>query len=257
MTVEPRGEWTAAQALEKGGRCARCPVRAIGLCCAIGPAAACELERIGHCIRLPEGRQISGPGEKSRTFSIIVSGVAKLVAAHGNGERQIVGLQFASDFVGRPFDPASGNVIAEAATDVELCSFSGSAFEGLLATHPDLERALLGRVLKDLDMARDWLFLLGRKTAEEKVATFLMMLYERMRLDALRDSTEGDLSRHLRLPLSRSEIAECLSLRLETVSRQFATLKARGILETRGRRNIIIRDMAGLQGYLDSASKAA
>ena len=51
----------------------------------------------------------------------------------------------------------------------------------------------------------------------------------------------------MRLPLSRTEIAECLSLRLETVSRQFAQLKARGIVETTGRRSFHVRDMAACE----------
>ncbi len=125
----------------------------------------------------------------------------------------------------------SSNFFAEAATDLELCSFSGRLFEELLTQHPALERALLKRIVADLDAARDWMFMLGRKSAEEKVASFLALISDRIAVsDGPLKAPNGKPS--LRLPLSRTEIAECLSLRLETVARQFAILKSLGIVET-------------------------
>lgn len=239
-------------------RCETCVVRANSLCSAVSDAAACDLQRIVHRVRVQEGRVIAGGPANTKTFSIIVSGVVKLVSTRPDGQRQIVGLQFPSDFVGRPFGEPS-SVAAEAATDLELCSFSGQAFEDLLAVHPDLERAVLKRILNDLDASRDWLFLLGRKTAEEKVATFLAMIAERMAtvVPDVRRRMGGDAAKTIRSPLSRSEIADCLSLRLETVSRQFALLKSRGIIETTGRRNFIVRDMAALKRFSEYVEAAA
>lgn len=237
--------------------CESCVVRGKSLCSAIGHTAACDFQRIVHRVRVQEGRIISGGQAAAKTFSIIISGVVKLVTNRPDGQRQIVGLQFPGDFVGRPFG-GSPNWSAESATDLELCSFSGHAFEELLGRHPDLERAVLKRVLDDLDASRDWLFLLGRKTAEEKVATFLAMIAERTApaADPLPEG-KGQSAPVIRSPLSRSEIAECLSLRLETVSRQFALLKARGIIETTGRRTFIVRDMVALRRFSDSADAAA
>ena len=102
----------------------------------------------------------------------------KIVNTRPDGRQQIVGLQFPSDFVGTALYRAPA-FSRKRATDLELCCFSGRAFEDLL-TAPRLERALLKRVLQDLDLARDWMFLLGRKTAEEKVASFLAMISDRM-----------------------------------------------------------------------------
>lgn len=239
-------------------KCDSCVVRNRSLCSSVSAESACELQRIAHRVRVPEGRVVTGGAALGKTFSIVVSGVVKLVSNRPDGQRQIVGLQFASDFVGRPFGEAS-SVTAEAATDLELCSFSGHAFEELLQKRPDLERALLRRILNDLDASRDWLFLLGRKSAGEKVATFLAMIAAR-----IADAAAGDRSGLksgampvIRSPLSRSEIADCLSLRLETVSRQFALLKARGIIETTGRRTFVVKDYAALKQIMEGVEAAA
>lgn len=235
-------------------RCHQCAVRTRSLCSTVGETAARDLERIVHRIRIREGRVIYGGDQRSNTMSIIISGVIKIINTRPDGRHQIVGLQFPSEFVGRPFAENSA-ISAEAATDLELCAFSGRAFEGVLAKHPVLERALLRRTLQDLDSARDWMFLLGLKTAEEKVAGFLSMIVERL---SEPDVSLGarDAGQPLRLPLSRTEIAECLSLRLETVSRQFAQLKARRIIETSGRRMFIIRDIETLRRYPEFADAA-
>ena len=233
-------------------RCQNCSIRSVSLCNDISAESSAELSRIVHRIRIPEGRIVYGSDERQRMFGIVVAGVVKLVNARPDGRQQIVGLQFPSDFFGRPYTGAPG-LFAEAATDLELCCFSGAAFDNLLAERRDIERALLKRVLLDLDAARDWMFLLGRKTAEEKVASFLAMISDRMNLSCA--TTQPAMpSGHIRLPLSRTEIADCLSLRLETVSRQFALLKSRGIVETQGRRAFKIRDMSALKRFSESVA---
>lgn len=236
-------------------KCLSCAVRTQALCSAIGDEAASDLARIVHRIRVPEGRVISAAPQNATSYSIIISGVVKLVNTRSDGRHQIAGLQFPADFVGRPFSNTS-NLSAEAATDLELCSFSGRAFEDLLGQHPDLEHALFQRVLRDLDSAREWMFLLGCKSAEEKVASFLCMIAEKMGQAAHPRLPTNDCTM-LILPLSRTEIAECLSLRLETVSRQFTILKARGIIETRGRRQFRVRDMGALKAYSEAQALSA
>ncbi len=165
--------------LTSRAKCEQCAARASALCGGIGEAAAEALGRITHRVRVPEGRIVFGEYPRAKSFAIIISGVVKLLNAKPDGRHQIVGLQFASDFVGRPYSDDS-NMIAEAATDLELCCFSGRAFEELLVEHQALESALLKQVLRDLDGARDWMFLLGRKSAQERVSQFLLMIAERV-----------------------------------------------------------------------------
>lgn len=234
-------------------RCILCPVQVTSLCGAIGSEAACALAGITHRLRIPAGRAIYGAARQSQSFAIIISGVVKLVITKPDGRQQIVGLQFPSDFVGRP-RADHPNLSAEAASTLELCSFSGRAFEALMREHPDLERALLDRILGDLDAAREWAFLLGRTTALERVAALLQIIAERMAGPLALDAGERPAVCRLSLPLSRQEMAECLGLRLETVCRQITRLKARGIITTAGRRHFEVLDMPGLKQCAASLS---
>jgi CRP/FNR family transcriptional regulator len=223
-------------------KCQNCAVRLSALCSTASEKAATELGRAVHRRRVPAGQTIYGGSQRAKTYAIIVSGVVKLTYTKPDGRNQIVGLQFPSQFVGRPYTETS-TLMAEAATDLDLCCFSGRVFEGLLKEHPELERSLLQRTLDDLDSAREWMFMIGRKTAEERVASLLMLMARHMVDNTV--VAEGGMSPasepdniEFDLPLSRTEIAECLGLRLETVSRQFAQLKAQGLIATGRRRNL-------------------
>mgnify|MGYP001059409228 FL=1 len=237
-------------------RCSLCPVQATSLCGAVGEEAARALAGITHRLRIPVGRAIYGASRQSRSFAIIISGVVKLVITKPDGRQQIVGLQFPSDFVGRPLADHP-NLSAEAATTLELCCFSGNAFEALMREYPELERALLSRIMRDLDMSREWAFLLGRTTAQERVATLLQVIAERMTARPLCTLGEKPGTIGLSLPLSRMEMAECLGLRLETVCRQITQLKAQGIVATSGRRRFEILDMEALKRCTTNAPAMA
>lgn len=224
-------------------RCLSCAVRATALCSAVSADAAADLGRAFHRRRVQAGQVISSGDRRAKMVAIIVSGVVKLTNVRPDGRQQIVGLLFASDFLGRPYVGAS-NLLAEAASDLELCCFSGEVFEGLMQRHPDLERALLKRTLDGLDTAREWMFLLGRKTAQERVASLIHLMAVRMPQAGGRCLASE--ARRFASPLSRTEMADCLGLRLETVSRQIALLRAAGILATSRTRFIEVREMSEL-----------
>lgn len=237
-------------------KCQNCAVRVSGLCSNISDKAALDLGRAVHRRRIPAGQIVYGGSSKSKTFSIVVSGVVKLVHARPDGRNQIVGLQFPSDFVGRPYSEET-NLLAEAATDLELCCFSGRVFDTLTGTYPEVERAIFKRTLDDLDGARDWMFMLGRKTAEERVATLLLLFARRMGADpgATAEGAAEPLSIAFNVPLSRTDFAACLGLRLETVSRQISSLKAKGIVAAGKTRAFEVRDMAALRKLAETASE--
>lgn len=200
-----------------------------------------------------QGAIILREGDPVAWCGIIVSGVVKLVKASSDGRQQIVGLQFGSEFLGQPFEQ-SWRLSAEAATDVDLCCFSQAAFDGLRTRNPTLEGALLHDAMGSLDAARDWMFVLGRKTAEEKLASFLVFIAERLGSECgPADANAGaPLAFDGELPLSRTEISQFLGLRIETVSRQFRKLKAAGVIDTTGNRGLRIFDMARLRNLSES-----
>jgi CRP/FNR family transcriptional regulator len=120
-----------------------------------------------------------------------------------------------------------------------MCCFRKKAFEGLLSTTPHISQRLLEMTLDELDAAREWMLLLGRKTAREKIASLLSIIARRdasLNLRATRGRIVYDL------PLTREAMADYLGLTLETVSRQMSALRNDGVIELEGKRRVIIPD---------------
>lgn len=187
------------------------------------------------------GKELVSDSKSVERFSNVLSGVVKLTKMLSDGRQQIVGLQFAPDFLGRPFQ-AESSLTAEAATEVELCSFPRQALERMMKEQPDLEHRLLEQKLRELDQARDWMVALGRKTAAEKIASFLLMIARNI------DPTAGPEHRAAAfdLPLSRAEIADFLGLTIETVSRQLTRLRGDNVIRIDNNRHIVVSDLARL-----------
>lgn len=220
--------------------CASCEARHRGICGALTPDQLVTLARASSKHRADEGEELVGDAESIDSFSNVLSGVVKLTKTLSDGRQQIVGLQFAPDFLGRPFKTESA-VTAEAATKVELCSFPRRAIERMMTDQPDLEHRLLQQTLKELDEARDWMVTLGRKTASEKVASFLLMIARNI------DPAAAEARRTaFDLPLSRAEIADFLGLTIETVSRQLSRLRSEGVIRIEQTRHVVVDDLGRL-----------
>jgi CRP/FNR family transcriptional regulator len=216
------------------------------LCGALSPPLLEELGRLSYRRRYRPGQIVSGQEVEDR-FAIILAGVVKLTKSLPDGRNQIVGLLFPSDLLGRPFK-GTGQGTAETATEVELCHFNRRTFERLLHAEPALKQLFLERTLDDVEAARDWMLLLGRKLARERVATFILLMLRRMRGAECAACTE--VPEQFDLPLSRTEIADFLGLRIETVSRQLKLLREAGAIETSGR-TITVRKVQALEQAME------
>ena len=97
--------------------------------------------------------------------------------------------------------------------------------------------------MDELDVAREWMLLLGRKTAREKI-TFLLALIARRTADLHLAKVSDGLE--FEMPMSREEMSNYLGLTIETVSRQMTALRKDGIISLKGTRDITIPDMARL-----------
>ena len=220
--------------------CSSCPIRHRAVCAHCDADEFEILEKIKDYRTFKAGEQIAWRGDRMAYVASVVVGVATLSKTLEDGRTQMVGLLLPSDFIGRPgrrlidFD-------VTAVTDVTLCCFEASAFEKLIATTPHLSQRLVEIAMDELDAARDWMLLLGRKTAREKIATFIEMLLRRQNIDGSMPLRQG-----LALPLTRDEIANYLGLTLETVSRQLTALKKDGVLRFTDRRHFEVIDLAAL-----------
>lgn len=222
--------------------CLDCAIRHHAVCAhCTGP----ELEFLTQAKtyrELKPGEGLVAMGERTAFLGSVVEGVAAMSRLLADGRRQVVGLLFPGDFIGRPFSPvAPFDVVA--VTPMRLCLFQRGRFEQMVREMPSLEHRLLEMALDELDSAREWMVLLGRKSAQEKLASFFILAAQRgMRIENRRP-IDGML---LELPLTREDMADFLGLTIETVSRQIGTLKKRGVIELVDARHMLIPDWEAL-----------
>ncbi len=227
------------EALHIGPNCGSCPIRHRAVCARCESDELAALEEIKFYRSFQAGQTLIWSGDRMDFVASVVTGVATLTQVMEDGRTQTVGLLFPSDFVGRPGrDTAPYNVIAT--TDVMMCCFRKKPFEELMARTPHIGQRLLEMTLDELDAAREWMQLLGRKTAREKIASLLAIVARR---DA---SLQGQVRQRqvtFELPLTREAMADYLGLTLETVSRQISALKREGIIELAGKRTVHVPDI--------------
>jgi len=222
--------------------CASCPIRHRAVCARCDDAELERLNDIKFYKSYTAGQTIAMRGDALDVVASVVSGTATLERVIEDGRTQMVGLLLPSDFIGRPGREALQYDVT-AVSDVTLCCFQRKPFETLLTEIPAVQQRLLEMALDELDAARDWMLLLGRKTAREKIASLLMLIAKRtMHPDG---KVMGDITR-IELPISRETMANFLGLTIETVSRQFTGLRKDGVIDLDGNRVVRIPDLEGL-----------
>ncbi|WP_298839918.1 transcriptional regulator FnrL [uncultured Roseobacter sp.] len=222
--------------------CNDCPIRHRAVCARCETDELRKLEEIKNYRSFSAGQTIMWAGDRMDFVASVVSGVATLTQTMEDGRRQMVGLLLPSDFVGRPQRETASYTVT-AASDVVMCCFRRKPFEQLIASTPHIAHRLLEMTLDELDAAREWMLVLGRKTAREKIASLLAIIARRIaELDEAADT--GAIS--FDLMLTREAMSDYLGLTLETVSRQMSALKKDGIIVLDGKRHIIVPDMSRL-----------
>ncbi len=224
--------------------CDLCVVRNRAICAALDENEVQALNAIGRRRNLSAGESLMWEGEDSVLVANVIEGVLKLSTGTEDGREQIVGVVYPSEFIGRPFGATNGHGVT-ALTDARVCVFNRRDFDAFAREHPELEHKLLDRTLGELDRTRRWMLLLGRKSASEKLASFLLEMDERLVEPGCQVSIDR-AQRTLTLPFSRQQIADVLGLTIETVSRQFTRLKEEGIVGLPSRREVVILDHEAL-----------
>lgn len=218
--------------------CGDCSIRHRAVCARCEADELAQLEAVKYYRSFEAGQVVIWAGDRMDFVASVVTGIATLTQTMEDGRRQMVGLLLPSDFVGRP-GRATAAYDVTATTDLVMCCFRKKPFEDLLASTPHVGQRLLEMTLDELDAAREWMLLLGRKTARERIASLLAIIARR------------DASLHLRptrgmlqfdLPLSREQMADYLGLTLETVSRQVSALKRDGVIVLDGKRGVSVPD---------------
>ncbi len=222
--------------------CATCIVRNRAICASLDAAELAALGKMGRRQKVRAGQTLLWEGDGAPVVANVLEGVLKLVVSTADGREQIVGVVFPSDFIGRPFGKESPYSVT-AMTDAEVCIFNRNNFDEFASSHPDLQQKLLRRTLDELDRARHWMMLLGRKSASEKVASFLLEMSERLS----GQGCQSGACNGFELPFGRQQIADILGLTIETTSRQLTRMRADGVVDLPSRREIVINDRAAME----------
>jgi len=218
--------------------CSACAVRALSVCSAMPVDDLAHLEAVRRDVRLEAQETLFYEGDPANYLFNVTEGTIKAFKLLADGRRQITGFLFAGDFIGLALHNRY-TYSAEAVTQATLCRFPRRGLEKLLDEYPSFEKRLLQSASNELAAAQDQMLLLGRKTAKERIATFLLSLSERA-------GRRGEPSEIVALPMSRSDIGDFLGLTVETVSRTFTRLKKLDVIGLEGSHNVAIIDRPAL-----------
>ena len=219
--------------------CSRCDARAISVCNAVPDADIARLASMAVVSHAAPGTCFIEEGEPATAFFNITRGHAKLFKLLPDGRRQITGFVGLGHFLGLAVSDTYA-FSAEAINEVRYCRFSRARLRMLLDDFPALEKRLLQAASNELVAAQEQMLLLGRKTARERLASFL-----------IKQSQEGVMCQHPRprftLAMSRGDIADYLGLTIETVSRTITKLRSDGLIDVPNISDIVIRDRTALE----------
>ncbi len=228
--------------------CSTCVVRNRAICASLETDELQLLGNLGRKRTIKRGETLLWEGDPAPVVANIIEGVLKLSVNLQDGREQIVSVMYASDFIGRPFGKESPYRVT-AMTDAQVCVFTRSSFDSFAREHPDLQNKLLQRTLDELDRAREWMTLLGKKSATERIATLLLELSDRLSMEGC-----SPIARYLdrfELPMDRQQISDILGLTIETVSRQFTRIRKEGIIDLPDRRTVVIMDRDRLKALAE------
>ena len=169
----------------------------------------------------------------------MVQGVVKMYKLTPDGRRQIVGFAFPGEILGSILG-ASHTYTAEAVTVARLRRFPRERLLRDLHDRPQLGRRLLDILASALTLAQEQMLLLGRKTATEKIASFLLG-------QSKKREERGENPELLFLPMTRCDIADYLGLTTETVSRTISGLRKQSVIDLDHASRIRIRDIDSLR----------
>jgi CRP/FNR family nitrogen fixation transcriptional regulator len=212
------------------------PIGAMGARTSAKRISESPTAEFGLARRLRKDEELFAEGEPAAFFYKVVSGAVRTYKLLDDGRRQIDAFHLPGDIFGLELG-AKYRFSAETTTDTSVVLYRRCAFEAMTTRDSDFSRQVMSATMRALARAQDHMLLLGRKSALEKISSFLLEMAERL-------SDNGQID----LPMSRIDIADYLGVTIETVSRSFTSLERDGVIDLPvRRRSILLRDKRTLQ----------
>lgn len=191
----------------------------------------------GNLVSLQRDQQLHDQGDPADYCYRIVSGCVRTVKLMEDGRRQIGEFLLPGDLLG--FDTlGTHDFAAQAVADTVVRRFRRRDVEALVERNVGLARRLRELTVRNLHTAYARMLLLGRKTATERIASFLLEMAER----------HGAEQGNVELPMCRVDIADHLGLTTETVCRVLMQLRRDGTIDI-ARTSLAIKNLRSLREF--------
>jgi CRP/FNR family nitrogen fixation transcriptional regulator len=198
------------------------------------PVAA-ALQSIGTLLKVKRNAAVFNEGDSARHVYKVISGAIRTCRVLMDGRRQIADFYLPGDFFGLDWQGEHG-FTAEAIADAVVVSYPRTQLELIADEQTALQRLLMSLLCKTLSATQNHVVMLGRQTAQERLAWFLLTI-------SGRSEDETDLE----LPMSRLDIADYLGLTIETVSRGISQFKRRELIAVSGSHQVTLKNIAALE----------
>lgn len=226
MTISPTHNVIDIASVKQA--CSGCNLRQ--LCLPLGIPSQ-DVELLDALIKrrrpLARGRHVFRLGDEFRSLFAIRSGSVKTYTITEDGSEQVTGFHLPGEIIG--LDAINSNqhpCAAKALETTSICELPFNRLEELASQIPGLGRQLMRIMSREIQGDEELLMLLGKKSAEERLAALLMSLSRRYK-------ERGFSSREFHLSMSRNDIGNYLGLAVETVSRLFTRFQQQGLIEVR------------------------
>jgi CRP/FNR family transcriptional regulator len=203
----------------------------------VGPAVEdmlAVLDRIGTVISLRRDAALFVAGDPVRCCFKVITGTMRSCRILAQGRRHVGEFMLPGDFIGLEMGER-WNFTVEAVSDATLMRYPRLRVGQLLQQQPRLGKRLLDLIGRELSAAQTQMLMLGRKTAVERLASFLLTM-----------SVRTGKADRVWLPMTRHDIADHLGLTIETVSRVFSLLKSRGVIQLKTSSEVVLKSRGAL-----------
>jgi CRP/FNR family transcriptional regulator len=225
--------------------CDTCTARSLTICASLAEDDQAKMAALATTVHLQPRQTLFSEGDSADYVYNITGGSVSIAKSMADGRRQIAGFLGAGDFLGVN-TKSTYTTSAETLTEAHLCRFPRAAFRRLLDETPCLEHRLLAVAESEIAAAQEQILLLGRKTAMERIASFLLLQAARMKARGMADNP-------VLLPMTRAEVGDYLGLTIETVSRCFTKLRKLDVIGLPAPDRVQIRQTDRLQTLAEAA----
>ena len=192
-----------------------------------------DLDKLDNIIKrgrpIPKGGVVFRQGDQFESIFAVRTGTVKTYTTNPNGEEQITGFHLSSEIIGLGgYSNKTHPVSAKAVETTTVCEIPIEHLDELSEEVPELRKQLFSIMSKEIREDQQMMLLLGKKNAEERLATFLVSLSKRYK-------RRGFSANSFRVAMSRADMSNFLGLAVETISRVFTRFQSLGLVEVDGK----------------------